>query len=142
MLPQVRETLDEPADVLELSSSALLEIIIEHLETPAARPDWLRVVTMEEYGQGRHDRVREELIQLWVHDPGAWSRRGGRIIYRSEDIHGTISKLKRDVPDYLYGTGSRGNVIMFYAPELEKFLGISLAPRNGPLKSFARLFGR
>lgn len=142
MLPLVREELDEPVDVLELSSSVLVEIVSEHLESPDTPPHWLRVVTMEEYGHGRHDRVREELIQLWVHDPDAWSRQGDKVIYRSEDIHGTITKLKRDVPDYLYGTGSRGNVIVFGAAELEKFLGVSLTTRNGPLKSLARLFRR
>jgi hypothetical protein len=53
-----------------------------------------------------------------------------------------ITKLKRDVPDYLYGIGSRGNVIVFDATELEKFLQISLSHRNGYLRSLARLLGR
>lgn len=97
---------------------------------------------MEEYGHGRHDRVRDEFIQQWLHDPAAWSRRGDKVVFRSEDIHGTITKLKRDSPDYLYGTGSRGNVIVFDASELEKFLGVSLSPGRGPLKSLARLFRR
>ena len=142
VLPLLRDEIDEPIDVLELSSSVLVEIISEHLEAQDAPPPWLRVVTMEEYGQGRHDRVREELIQLWVNDQGAWSQQGTKIIYRSEDIHGTITKLKRDIPDYLYGTGSRGNVIVFDAVELEKFLQIILSQRNSYLRSLARLIGR
>jgi hypothetical protein len=142
VLPLVRDEIDEPIDVLKLSSSVLVEIISEHLEAQDDPPPWLRVVTMEEYGQGRHDRVRGELIQLWVNDQGAWSQQGTKIIYRSEDIHGTITKLKRGIPDYLYGTGSRGNVIVFDAVELEKFLQITLSQRNGYLRSLARLLGR
>lgn len=142
MLPLIREELDEPVDILELSSSVLTEIISEHLGSPDDLPYWCRTVTMEEYGHGRHDRVRDELIQQWLHDPAAWSRRGDKVVFRSEDIHGTITKLKRDIPDYLYGTGSRGNVIVFDASELEKFLGVSLSPGRGPLKSLVRLFRR
>jgi hypothetical protein len=51
-------------------------------------------------------RSREELVQQWLHDPAAWSRRGDKIVFRSEDIHGTVAKLRRDVPDYLYSSGS------------------------------------
>lgn len=142
MLPLVREELDEPVDILEISSSILVEIFTEHLDSPDGLPDWCRTVTMEEYGHGRHDRVRDELIQQWVHDPSAWSKSGDKVVFRSEDIHGTITKLKRDIPDYLYGTGSRGNVIVFEAAQLEQFLGVSLSRGRGPLKSLARLFRR
>ncbi|MBA2443193.1 MAG: hypothetical protein H0V53_12430 [Rubrobacter sp.] len=136
MLPSVRDGRDGPLDVLELSSSVLADLISEH---SGSLPHWCRTVTMEEYGHGRHDRVREELIQQWVHDPAAWSRRGDKLVFRSEDIHGTITKLRRDIPDYLYSTGSRGNVIVFDAAELERFLGVSLSRSRGPL---ARLLGR
>ena len=65
-------------------------------------------------------------MQQWVHNPAAWSRRGDKIVFRSEDIHGTAAKLRRDVPDYLYGSGTKGNVIVFEADELQNFLGISI----------------
>ncbi len=140
MLPLVRDATDGPLDVLDASSSVLVDLISEHADFGAEAPDWCRRVTMEEYGHGRHDRVREELLQLWLHDPDAWSRRGDKIIYRSEDIHGTIAKLRRDVPDYLYS--SKGNVIVFDAAELERFLGVSLMAGRNPFRSLARLFGR
>jgi hypothetical protein len=84
--------------------------------------------------------VREELLPQWVHDPSAWSKRGDKVVFRSEDIHGTITKLRRDVPDYLYGTGSKGNVIVFDAAELERFLGVDLSQRKGPFTVLSRLF--
>ena len=141
MLTGLVEEREEPIDVLELSSSTLREIISEHTGPAAPLPDWCRVVTMDEYGGSRHDRVREELLQQWLHDPAAWSRRGDKIVFRSEDIHGTIAKLRRDVPDYLYGSGTKGNVIVFEAEELEKFLGVSILSKKSRSWALSRLFG-
>jgi hypothetical protein len=140
ILPRLRQEHEEPLDILGLSSSVLREIISEHASGPL--PGWCRVVTMEEYGRSRHDRVREELVQQWLHDPSAWSRRGDKIVFRSEDIHGTVAKLRRDVPDYLYGSGTKGNVIVFEADELQKFLGVSILSRKSPLGPLARLLRR
>ena len=136
MIPRLRQ--EELPDILEVSSSVLQEIIATHAGSPQL-PGWCRVVTMEEYGSSRHDRVREELLQQWLHDPAAWSRRGDKIVFRSEDIHGTVAKLRRDVPDYLYGTGSKGNVIVFEADELERFLGVSMFQKKSPFGALARL---
>ena len=61
------------------------------------------------------------------------------VVFRSEDIHGTVAKLRRDVPDYLYGSGSKGNVIVFETEELERFLGVSMLPKKGPFGALARL---
>jgi hypothetical protein len=102
-------------------------------------PDWCRIVTMDEYGSSRHDRVREELVQLWLHDPAAWSRRGDKMVFRSEDIHGTVAKLRRYVPDYLYGSGTKGNVIVFEADELQKFFGVSILSKKSRFGALARL---
>ena len=99
IMPLVRDGIDEPLDVLEISSSVLMDLISEYADFGDKLPGWCRKVTVEEYGHGRHDRVRDSLIQLWIHDPDAWSRRGDKIIYRSEDIYGTITKLRRNVPD-------------------------------------------
>jgi hypothetical protein len=86
-------------------------------------------------------RSREELVQQWLHDPAAWSRRGDKIVFRSEDIHGTVAKLRRDVPDYLYSSGSKGNVIVFEADELQKFLGVSILSKKGRIAALMRKFG-
>ena len=68
--------------------------------------------------------------------------RGDKIIFRSEDIHGTVAKLRKDVPDYLYGSGTKGNVIVFEADELQKkFLGISILSKKSPLGTLMRLLG-
>jgi hypothetical protein len=139
MLIVLRREQEELPDVLQISSSVLREIISEH--AGATLPRWCRVVAMDEYGRSRHDRVREELLQQWLHDPAAWSRRGDKIVFRSEDIHGTVAKLRRDVPDYLYGTGSKGNVIVFEREELERFLGISMFSKKSPFGALSRLFG-
>jgi len=141
MLPPLRQERQDPLDVLELSSSVLRGIISEHATSPDSLPDWCRIVTMDEYGRSRHDRVREELVQQWLHDPAAWSRRGDKIIFRSEDIHGTVAKLRRDVPDYLYGSGTKGNVIVFEADELQKFLGVSILSKKGTIAALIRLLG-
>jgi PLD-like domain len=139
MLARLRQEREEPLDVLELSTSVLQETISEHASGPL--PDWCRIVTMDEYGRSRHDRVREELVQQWLHDPAAWSRRGDKIVFRSEDIHGTVAKLRRDVPDYLYSSGSKGNVIVFEADELQKFLGVSILSKKGRIAALMRKFG-
>jgi hypothetical protein len=141
MLPRLRRDREEPLDVLEISSTVLREIISEHAAPSDSLPDWCRILTMEEYGRSRHDRVREELVQQWLHDPAAWSRRGDKIVFRSEDIHGTVAKLRRDVPDYLYSSGTKGNVIVFEADELQKFLGVSILSKKSPLAALTRLLG-
>jgi hypothetical protein len=141
MLPRLRPDREEPLDVLEISSTVLREIISEHAAPSDSLPDWCRILTMEEYGRSRHDRVREELVQQWLHDPAAWSRRGDKIVFRSEDIHGTVAKLRRDVPDYLYSSGTKGNVIVFEADELQKFLGVSILSKKSPLAALTRLLG-
>ena len=117
----------------------LQEIISAHASAPL--PNWFQIVTMDEYGLSRHDRVREELVQQWLHDPAAWSRRGDKIVFRSEDIYGTVAKLRRDVPDYLYSSGTKGNVIVFEADELQKFLGVSIHSKKGPIAALIRLLG-
>ncbi|WP_119068765.1 phospholipase D family protein [Rubrobacter indicoceani] len=140
VIPTVRDDLHEPLDLLELSSSTLAGIISEH-SGGEELPPWCEAVTMEGYGHGKHDRVAEELLQLWSHDPAAWTRSADKIVLRSDDVHGTINKIKRDVPDYLYATGSRGNVIVFYADHLEEFLGTSMKDRkSGPFEKLVRLF--
>jgi hypothetical protein len=96
---------------------------------------------MEEYGRSRHDRVREELVQQWLHDPAAWSRRDDKIVFRSEDIHGTVAKLRRDLPDYLYGSSKKGNVTVFEADELQRFLGVPILSKKSPLWALRRLLG-
>ena len=96
---------------------------------------------MEEYGRSRHDRVREELVQQWLHDPAAWSRRDDKIVFRSENIHGTVAKLRRAKPHYLYSSGTKGNVTVFEANELQRFLGVSILSTKSPLGALGRLLG-
>ncbi|MDP9437642.1 MAG: phospholipase D family protein [Actinomycetota bacterium] len=141
LLTKLREHSGPLPDALRLSSSVLAGILAEHASEPL--PDWCRTVTTAEHAGARHDRVREELLQLWRHDKDAWSRKADKVVFRSEDVHGTIAKLRRDVPDYLYGSGSKGNIIVFDAEELERFLGIRISPARGLWGSLAgRLTGQ
>jgi hypothetical protein len=45
------------------------------------------------------------------------------------------------VPDYLYSSGTKGNVIVFEAEELQKFLGVSILSKKSPLGTLMRLMG-
>jgi hypothetical protein len=44
------------------------------------------------------------------------------------------------VPDYLYGSRTKGNVIAFETEELEKFLGVSILSKKSRSWSLSRLF--
>jgi hypothetical protein len=130
---------EAPTDALEFSSIILSEIFGEHCSAPL--PAWCRITGMDEYGQGKHDKVKDELSQLLRYNPSAWSSKHNKIVLRLDDVH-SARKLLKDIPDYLVDSGSRGDAIIFDARELEDFLGSSISPRGNPLRAFARLFGR
>jgi PLD-like domain len=136
-LERLRE--DTPTDALALSSEVLHGIFIEHYPEPL--PAWCRIISMDEYGQGKHNKVRDELIQLLRYSPSAWSIKQDKIVLRLDDVHGA-RKLLKDIPDYLVDSGSRGDAIIFDAKELKEFLGSSVPLRNTPFRSLGRLFGR
>jgi hypothetical protein len=130
---------EAPTDVLEYSSTILHEIFGEHCSAPL--PAWCRITGMDEYGQGKHDKVKDELSQLLRYNPSAWSRKHNKIVLRLDDVH-SARKLLKDIPDYLVDSGSRGDAIIFDARELEDFLGSSITPRGNSLRTFARLLRR
>lgn len=128
-----------PQDVLAFSSEILGDIFAEQGEQDL--PGWCRVVSMEDYEQSKHDKVKDELLQHIRHDPDAWRRNGEKIVLHLSDVH-ELRKLKRDVPDYLVESGSRGTALVFDASTLEEFLE-KLPLKNGGYSSFFdRLFGR
>jgi hypothetical protein len=96
---------------------------------------------MEEYGQGKHDKVKDELSQLLRYNPSAWSRKHNKVILRLDDVH-SARKLLKDIPDYLVESGSRGVAIIFDARELEDFLESSVLSKDTLLRSLGRLLGR
>jgi hypothetical protein len=130
---------ETPTDALAFSSEVLHEIFTEHHSE--ILPAWCRITGMDEYGQGKHDKVKEELIQLQRYNPSAWSRKQNKIVLRLDDVH-SARKLLKDIPDYLVDSGSRGDAIIFDTRELEDFLEMSVSLRSNPLRSFARLIGR
>lgn len=127
-----------PQDVLAFSSEILRDIFAEHGDQDL--PGWCRVVSMEDYEQSKHDKIKDELLQHMRHDPDAWRREGEKVVLHLSDVH-ELRKLKRDVPDYLLESGSRGTALVFDASLLEEFLG-TLPLKDGALHGFfARLFG-
>lgn len=128
-----------PQDVLAFSSEILRDIFAEHCEQ--GLPGWCRTVSMEEYERNKHDKIKDELLQHMRHDPEAWRRDGQKIVLHLSDVH-ELRKLKKDVPDYLLASGSRGTALVFDADLLEEFLETLPLKDNGPSGFFARLFGR
>ncbi len=136
-LDRLRE--ETSTDALLFSSEILHEIFAEHRSENL--PNWCRVTSMDEYGQGKHDKVKDELTQLARYNPAAWSRKQDKIVLRLDDVH-SARKLLKDIPAYLVDNGSRGDAIIFDATELEEFLGSSISLRGNSLRSVARLLRR
>ena len=136
-LDRLRE--ETPTDALEFSSGILHEIFAEHHSKPL--PAWCRVTSMDEYGQGKHDKVKEELTLLARYNRAAWSRKQDKIVLRLDDVH-SARKLLKDIPSHLVANGSRGDAIIFDAGELEEFLGSSVLSRGPALHSLGRLLKR
>lgn len=134
-LQKLRE--EPPRDVLSFSSTILRDLFAEHCD--GEPPEWCHVTSMEEYEHGKHDRVRDELLQLMRHNPDAWRRDAGKVVLRLDDIH-DLRKLKKDVPDYLLASGSRGNALVFDAEDLQEFLGRLPFERNGLSRLLTGLF--
>ncbi len=128
---------EKPKDILAFSSEILSGIFAGHLEE---LPEWCRATSIEEYGRGKHDKFKDDLIQRMRYNPETWSRRSDKIVLRLEDIH-DLRKLKRDAPDYLISSGSGGNTLVFEARELEELLGDLPFENNGLAGLLSRLFG-
>ena len=136
-LDRLRE--ETSTDALLFSSEILHEIFAEHRSENL--PNWCRVTSMDEYGQGKHDKVKDELTRLARYNPAAWSRKQDKIVLKLDDVH-SARKLLKDIPAYLVDNGSRGDAIIFDATELENFLGSSISPRGNSLRSVARFLRR
>lgn len=130
---------ESPADILEFSSGVLYEIFSEHCPEPL--PGWCRVTTMSEYGRSKHDKIKDELSQIWKHNPSAWSALGDELVLKLNDVH-ALRKLRKDVPDYLVGSGSGGNAIVFDAKELEGFLEVPVSARGNSFRKLTQLLKR
>ncbi len=84
----------------------------------------------------KHEKIKDELLQLMRYDPDAWSREGNKIVLRLNDLR----KLKKDVPDWLIASGSSGNALVFDAEQLEEFLGELPFRKNSFPSLLTRLF--
>jgi len=127
--------LETPTDILEFSSRILHEIISENCNSTF--PAWCRITSMDEYSRGKHDKVKNELLQQWQYTPTAWNEKGNKLILKLDDVH-SLRKLKKDVPDYLVFSDS-GDAIIFYKDELEAFLETPLSTKR---KGFSNFFKR
>jgi hypothetical protein len=136
-----------PADILKFSSTILREIFQEYSSSDL--PAWCRIMTMDDYIQTKHDKVKDELQELWQYNPLAWDKKGNKIILKLDDIHSS-RKLLKDIPDYLATSGSRGDIIIFNREHLEEFLEVQIgqaSDASSPAKSgfmgfLSRLMGR
>ncbi len=126
-----------PPDTLQFSSTILKEIFVENCAQPL--PPWCEITSMDEYGKGKHDKVKDDLLQRMRYNPDNWSRNRDKVVLRLDDIH-DLRKLRKDVPDYLIGSGSGGNTLVFDAELLKEFLGTFPFEKNGFPAFFARLF--
>lgn len=131
-LLSLRET--QPQDILAFSSELLSDIFSEYGKDEP--PHWCRTTSMEEYVHSKHDKIKDELLQLMRYDADAWSREGNKVVLRLNDLR----KLKKDVPDWLIASGSSGNALIFEARELKEFLGELPDERKYSARLFARLF--
>ncbi len=86
-------------------------------------------MTMSEYGRSKHDKIKDELLQIRQHNPSAWSASGDKLVLQLNDVR-ALRKLRKDVPDYVVGSGSGGDAIVFDAKELEGFLGVPMSARG------------
>lgn len=94
---------------------------------------------MDEYSKSKHDKVKDDLLQRMRYSPDNWLRNRDKIVLRLDDIH-DLRKLKKDVPDYLIGSGSGGNTLVFDAQLLEEFLGRLPFEKGGLSGLFAKIF--
>lgn len=125
VLAQVRNS--TPRDVLQFSSTILVDLFSEHYS--GELPTWCHVTSMDEYIHTKHDKIKDELLQIVEHNRAAWSESGNLVVLRLEkDIH-TIGKLAKDIPDYLIRSKS-GDVLVFYKAELEEFLEQPIFPKR------------
>ncbi len=130
---------ETPTDVLAFSSETLHGIFAEHSSAPL--PSWCRATGMDEYKQGKHDKVKQQLTRLWLHNPQSWSRQGDKLALKIEDIFAG-RKLLKDMPGYFVDNASRGDLIIFDPKGLEAFLGLPLTRKGNPLRSFAQKITR
>ncbi|MBZ0316527.1 MAG: hypothetical protein K8L91_08925 [Anaerolineae bacterium] len=113
-----------PTDILKFSSTILAGIFKE--SSPIKTLDWCRITSIEEYSRGKHDKVKNDLLEILKYNPEAWSEKGNKIILTFNDSV-EQRKLSRDIPDYLISSKS-GNMIIFYKNYLEDFLEMELFP--------------
>ncbi|PDW00584.1 hypothetical protein [Candidatus Chloroploca asiatica] len=140
-LRRVLEQLQDepPTDILAFSSTILVEIFAEHRQ--GALPAWCRTVSMNDYVQAKHDKVKDELGQLYRHKPSAWSIQAGKVILKLDDIV-SARKLRKDIPDYLINPGSQGDVIIFTQADLETFLDTPLLQPGEPMSMWQHMLLR
>lgn len=140
-LRRVLEQLQDepPTDILAFSSAILVKIFAEHRQ--GALPAWCRTVSMNDYVQAKHDKVKDELIQIYRHKPSAWSIQAGKVVLKIDDAL-SARKLRKDIPDYLINPGSQGDVIVFNQADLELFLDTPLLRPVTPPSLWQRIFGR
>ena len=132
-----RDALAE-ADVLELSSTVLCDVIRDHLPVGVAMPGWCRPMTLEEYQRRAWDRPRQVLENLLSRDiytkdrkpaEGAWTVSSNMVIVGTGQMG--ASRIRNEIPDWILDdTASVASQVGLKRNEVEDFLGRRLLRRR------------
>ena len=127
------------ADVLELSSSVLCDLIDEAKPDGAALPQWCQQTTLIEYQQRAFERpklllqnlISKERFSKRRNPPeSCWSLRDNQVVVNAGIQE--LRSLRTDIPDWILDdTSSVAGLLTLKRKELEDFLGVrSLKPRS------------
>ena len=108
-----------PKDILAFSTEILVDIF---QSTGLQIPYWCRETTINQYSEHKHDKVKNDLTELWNYNKKAWQVVGDRIMLKIDSA--STNRLKRDIPDYLLTCNRAGDTLIFKRSELEYFLNI------------------
>ncbi|MXZ89900.1 MAG: hypothetical protein F4W95_13780 [Chloroflexi bacterium] len=132
------------ADVLELSSGVLRNLINEAKPDGAVLPQWCQQTSLIEYQERAFERPKLLLENLISKDryskrrnppESYWSLRDNQVVVNAGTQE--LRSLRTDIPDWILDdTSSVAGLLTLKRKELEDFLGVrSLKPRN-PLQRF------
>ena len=133
------------ADMLELSSGILRDLIDEAKPDGALLPQWCQQTSLIEYQQRAFERpklllenlVSKERFSKRRNPPeSCWALRENQVVVNAGIQE--LRSLRTDIPDWiLEDTSSVAGLLTLKRKELEDFLGYSLKPKNALQRIFA-----
>ena len=110
-----------PTDIIKCSSEIIVSIFSDALSSPL--PNWCSILTMDDYQERKHDKIKKELLKLYETNPKIWTIRRNDVVLsvQQADVFG----LRKEIPDWLLKEGSKAGNIVLERKHLEEFLGRS-----------------